>query len=95
MGGDDQSDPTRDPFREEVVERAVKRYEGVLPPEAVDEMRRVLHETLATHPVGSTLLERARPRQAPDTSGDAETEQAKLRPPRPEDDEDTEGDLGG
>jgi hypothetical protein len=33
-------------------------------------MKEFLGDVLSTHPVGATLLDRARPREAPDQSGD-------------------------
>src|SRR5262245_25009030 len=59
-----------DPFLEATVAAAVDRFEGVVPAALVAEMRASLGDGLSTHPVGATLLDRARRRAVPDQSGD-------------------------
>ncbi len=65
-----EGDGDRERYLEQVVQEALEAYEGVVPDEVREQMRAFLSDALATHPVGATLLDRARPRQAPDRSGD-------------------------
>jgi hypothetical protein len=52
---------TDDALLEAQVERAMAPYVDMLPPEALDEMRAILSDFLATHPVASRLMARLRP----------------------------------
>ena len=53
-----------DAFLRERVDRALEPYQGVLSEAALREMRTVLEDALLTHPLGVTLMQRARPREA-------------------------------
>lgn len=68
MNGSDEA--PEDSFLEQVVAQALEPYKAVLPPARLAEMAAFLRDALGSHPVGSTLLDRARPRAAPETSGD-------------------------
>jgi hypothetical protein len=46
------------------------RYAALLPEDIALEIRGFLEDVLTTHPVGATLVERARPRVAPERSGE-------------------------
>lgn len=62
------------------VERALDAFRHVLPPEALDALRKDLLDFATTHPVMKDIWSRARPRPAPDSSGVVptdETEKAK------------------
>jgi hypothetical protein len=59
-----------DPFLAAAIAAAVDRYQGVVPAPLLAEMRAFLGDVLSTHPVGATLLDRARPRAVPEQSGD-------------------------
>lgn len=50
-----------DDFIDAEVNRALSPYLGVLPDEAIDEMRSVLRDALMTHPTGSRLARQAAP----------------------------------
>ena len=59
-----QSTPPIDPFVESTVERALAPYRGVVSAEALASMRVYLEDVLLSHPLGMTLVQRARPREA-------------------------------
>lgn len=52
------------------VERALDPYRRILSPATLEVFRAFLADALITHPVGSRLLDRVRPRVAPLQSGD-------------------------
>jgi hypothetical protein len=52
------------------VERVLAALAGSLPPEVLDVLREELLEGLTEHPVGRELVRRARPRVAPERSGE-------------------------
>lgn len=58
-----------DPFLREQVEQAVAPYAGVLPPEALEELREVLEVVLYAHPAVAPVVERLRRRRPPAESG--------------------------
>jgi hypothetical protein len=51
------------------VERAMAPYRDMLPPEALAEMREMLSDFLATHPVAVRLMARLRPAPTVEVSG--------------------------
>ena len=61
------------PFLDEVVEKALAPYRDSLPEEALEAMRQVLGDVLATEPLACQLVSRARPRKVPLQSGDQPT----------------------
>ena len=52
-----------DAFLRERVDRALEPYQGVLSEAALRAMRTLLEDALLTHPLGATLMQRARPRE--------------------------------
>lgn len=78
-------DGSGDPILDEQVERALAPYKPLLRPETLQAFRDVLRDVLRTHPVGSQLLDRVRPRVTPHESGDVrkavfgDLERAKAR----------------
>lgn len=67
------------------LERAMAPYKDILPPEALAEMRAMLSDFLATHPVASRLMARLRPApvvQASGAVGDADGDVAVRKPTR-------------
>jgi hypothetical protein len=62
--------PDGDPHPDEALQELLAAYEGVVPPELFEQMRAFLADSLATHPVAATLLDRVRPRAVPFKSGD-------------------------
>ena len=72
---DESNEPVeREVSREDFVGRAVEEtmahFAALLPEDIAAEIRGFLEDVLTTHPVGSTLVERARPRVAPERSGE-------------------------
>jgi len=67
-----------DPIIEDAIERAMRPYLGVLPPEGLKTMRDILEDTLTTHPVAVEALAEMRGEPVVDKSGTR---------PRREDDE--------
>jgi hypothetical protein len=67
---DDEVPEEQDPYLQQVLDETLAAYEGVVPPEMLRKMRLFLGDVLSTHPVGATLLDRARPRAVPYRSGD-------------------------
>ena len=65
---DDATD--RETFVKQVVDDSLAPYAELLPAHALDEMQALLSLVLDTHPVGATLVDRARPRKAPEQSGE-------------------------
>jgi hypothetical protein len=65
--------PTEDdPDLEAELTRALEPYQLLLPPEMLAVFRETLSDALTTHPVGSLLFERARPRNIQQVSEDRE-----------------------
>jgi len=62
-------DTEPDPFLAAEIERAVAPYRRLFPEEVIATMEEILQHALTTHPVGAALLDRVRPRIAPDRSG--------------------------
>jgi hypothetical protein len=54
---------TKDPYIERLVDRAVPPYRTRLRAEALEEIRELLGDALATHPIVSQLIERGRPHE--------------------------------
>ncbi|MEJ7734698.1 MAG: hypothetical protein WKG00_36575 [Polyangiaceae bacterium] len=54
---------TKDPYIEQLVDRAVAPYRGKLAVAVLEELRELLGDALATHPVVSRLVERGRPHE--------------------------------
>jgi len=74
---DDIDEEADDPFLEAELDRALAPYLDKLPPDMIQHYRELLGDVLTTHPLGRRLLNRARPRQAPETStgnGEGESE---------------------
>lgn len=71
-------------FDEETIEAAIAevmaRYEGVIPPEKQEEIRRSLRFGLRTHPHAQRLLRRLRPRGDVKESGTVATAEAEEMP---------------
>lgn len=67
-----QKGPPDDPALEAQLDRAfaLVACQDLVPPEMIPVFREFLRDVLLTHPVGSTLLDRVRPRPAPLESGD-------------------------
>jgi hypothetical protein len=65
----DTSERLEDPTLAAEIERAVAPYRALFPAEAIATMEDILEHALTTHPVGAALLDRVRPRAAPDRSG--------------------------
>lgn len=61
-----------DAFFEAQVERALRPYRGKASAEELAALEEVVRDTLANDPVAAELLHAARPRAAPQHSGDAE-----------------------
>jgi hypothetical protein len=70
MMEDDEKDADREAFVKETAAKAVAKYEGHLPAWLLKEMQAALEDVLGTHPVGATLVDRVRPRKAPERSGE-------------------------
>jgi hypothetical protein len=66
----------REDFVEDTIQQTLEPYAPRLPGGAVEEMRDFLSLVLDTHPVGATLVDRARPRRAPEKSGDQPKEKS-------------------
>ena len=64
--------PKPDPVLEAQLDRAFSLVacDELVPPEMVTVFRNYLRDVLMTHPVGSLMLDRVRPRPAPSESGD-------------------------
>ena len=64
--------PNPDPVLEAQLDRAFSLVacDELVPPEMVTVFRNYLRDVLMTHPVGSLMLDRIRPRPAPSESGD-------------------------
>jgi len=60
----------REVFVEQTVTESLAPYEQLLPDWAREEMAQLLALALDTHPVAATLVDRARPRKAPERSGE-------------------------
>ena len=73
-------DQPDDPHLDAEVERALAPYRGLLTDEHLAGMKEMLSHVLTTHPVGAALLDRTRPRTAPDRSAGQE-KQGHLAPP--------------
>ncbi|MCC6556829.1 MAG: hypothetical protein IT372_28060 [Polyangiaceae bacterium] len=65
----DEESEQEDPFLEAELDRALEPYRDLMSPEMLEHYRELLGDLLTTHPEGKRLLERARPRRAPDKSG--------------------------
>lgn len=65
----DTSERLEDPILAAEIERAVAPYRALFPAEAIATIEDILEHALTTHPVGAALLDRMRPRAAPDRSG--------------------------
>jgi hypothetical protein len=63
------TDEGPDLFLAAEIERAVAPYRRLFPEDVIATMEEVLEHALTTHPVGASLLDRVRPRAAPDRSG--------------------------
>jgi len=63
------ADAAEDPILEGEIERAMEPYKDMFPDAVLQTMREILAHALRTHPVGSELLNRVRPRSAPERSG--------------------------
>lgn len=61
--------PPLDPIVEDTIERAMRPYLGVLPPEGLKTMREILEDTLTTHPVALEALTEMRGEPVVDKSG--------------------------
>jgi hypothetical protein len=64
--------PEEEEVMTEVIEKRLKQYQGIAPPEMLANMREVGAEGLRTHPLLRSLVKRlaAARRKAPDRSGD-------------------------
>ncbi|MBK8256470.1 MAG: hypothetical protein IPK82_27855 [Polyangiaceae bacterium] len=51
-----------DPSVADEVARAMEPYRGVMPPEVQQTMEEILTHALLTHPIGSLLMNRVKPR---------------------------------
>jgi hypothetical protein len=60
---------TREQIIAESIEDAMRPYLGVLPPEALQTMRDILEDTMATHPVATQALDELVGQPVPDRSG--------------------------
>lgn len=60
------------------VEAALAPYRGLLPPEALEEMRALLEDVAFVHPTAVELRRRAAPRAARERSGDEPVDRASL-----------------
>lgn len=69
-----------DPHLAAEVERALAPYRAILLDEDIAAMKELLEHALTTHPVGAALLDRTRPRAAPDRSAGQE-KKGHLAPP--------------
>jgi len=65
----DPPDPG-DPLVARLVEQSLAKYEHLLPPEALAELRLILEGFALTHPEMRTMVDRLRPRASTDASGD-------------------------
>ena len=74
------ADDSDDPHLAAEVERALAPYRGILSEAQLASMREMLEHALTTHPVGAALLDRTRPRTAPNRSAEQEKKGA-LAPP--------------
>jgi hypothetical protein len=84
-----------DPVLEAQIERALEPYRAFLSPETLDVFRAFLADALTTHPVGSSLLARVRPRIAPLQSGDMPKHQLGLGAQHPVPAQDRKAGRGG
>jgi hypothetical protein len=84
MMQDDDKDAEREAFVKETAAKAVAKYEGHLPAWLVKEMQAALEDVLATHPVGSALVDRVRPRKAPERSGETAKDGSVKEAPKEE-----------
>ena len=57
-----------DPIVAAEVKRALAPYEGIHPPDVLATMAEILEHALTTHPVGTALVDRVRPRVSPSQS---------------------------
>ena len=73
-------DESDDPHLDAEVERALAPYRDLLSDEQLAGMKDMLEHALTTHPVGAALLDRTRPRAAPDHSAGQE-KKGHLAPP--------------
>src|SRR5262245_2801914 len=64
--------PAEDPVLEAELDRALRPYRDLLPPEMLRHFRETLADALTTHPVGSRLLERVKPPPVVAKSGDVD-----------------------
>ena len=62
-------DSHKDPFLDALLDEALAPHDD-LPPEILAEMRWMLELLATTHPVSKAIVDRARPREIPDRSGD-------------------------
>jgi hypothetical protein len=60
---------SREQIVAETIEEAMAPYLGVLPKEALETMRDILEEAMATHPVALAALDALDAQAAPDRSG--------------------------
>jgi len=69
----------QDPYLAQVLDEILAVYASaeVVDPELLRKMRLFLGDVLTSHPVGATLLDRARPRAVPLWSGDQAKEGAE------------------
>jgi hypothetical protein len=60
--------PTGDAYLDSIVERTLATYRALVPPDVLEVMRELVVQALTEDEVGRDLLERARPRKAPEQS---------------------------
>ena len=77
----------KDPVVEAQIDRTLAKYKRIAPPHMLAKMREELRELLTTHPVGAALMDQARKRAPPLTSGAQAKEGVK-------EDDDASGDKG-
>jgi len=68
----------RDAFLAAIVDNAVEPYRALVAPDVFERMRELMTQALATHPVASRLVDRARPRT--DNTGSDDFAQGTLQP---------------
>lgn len=64
----DKPDPN-EPLVAEMVEETLAKVRHLLPPEALEDLREEMRAFALTHPGLRTMVQRLRPRAAPDASG--------------------------
>jgi hypothetical protein len=65
-----QEDDAPNPVATECIDEALAPYRDLLPPEVLADFAECLDLFLTTHPVAALVVERLRPRSAPETSAE-------------------------